>query len=149
MSGDEPKHEQDANASDETQDAPDTGADVTDEEADRLAAEADDWLANEEAKKNGTKSEDKEDETDTSLDEVDMRDALRKALRPPPGAVAPELLEGVQKKLRTRSRGKFYGDGWSTARSPRSTYLVTSVIMLVLIGFVFLILLPWGGGALP
>jgi len=59
------------------------------------------------------------------------------------------LLGGVQKKLRTRSKGKFYGDGWSTARSPRSTYLVTSLLMLVLLGFVFLILLPWGGGALP
>ena len=146
MSGDEPKHEQEANASDETQDSSSTDADVTDEEADRLAAEADAWLADEDTKKNDPKSE---DETDTSLDEVDMRDVLRKALRPPPGAVAPELLEGVQKKLRTRSKGKFYGDGWSTARSPRSTYLVTSVIMLVLIGFVFLILLPWGGGALP
>lgn len=146
MSGDEPKHEQEANASDETQDSLSTGADVTDEEADRLAAEADAWLADEDAKKDVAASE---DETDTPLDEVDMRDVLRKALRPPPGAVAPELLEGVQKKLRTRSRGKFYGDGWSTARSPRSTYLVTSVIMLVLIGFVFLILLPWGSGALP
>ena len=146
MSGDDAKHEQEANASDETQESLSTGADVTDEEADRLAAEADAWLADEDAKKDVAASE---DETDTPLDEVDMRDVLRKALRPPPGAVAPELLEGVQKKLRTRSRGKFYGDGWSTARSPRSTYLVTSVIMLVLIGFVFLILLPWGSGALP
>lgn len=145
MSGDDAKHEQEANASDETQDSLGAGADVTDEEADRLAAEADEWLADEE-KKNDTKSE---EETDAPLDEVEMRDVLRRALRPPAGAVAPELLEGVQKKLRTRSRGKFYGDGWSTARSPRSTYLVTSVLMLVLIGFVFLILLPWGSGALP
>jgi hypothetical protein len=145
MSGDDAKHEQEANASDETQDTLGAGADVTDEEADRLAAEADEWLADEE-KKNGATSE---DETEAPLGEVEMRDVLRRALRPPPGAVAPELLEGVQKKLRTRSRGKFYGDGWSTARSPRSTYLVTSVLMLVLIGFVFLILLPWGSGALP
>jgi hypothetical protein len=83
------------------------------------------------------------------LDEVDMRDLLRSALAPPPGAVAPDLLHGVQRKLRRRSRGKFYGDGWSTARSPRSTYLVTSLLMLVLIGFVFLVLIPWGSGALP
>ena len=83
------------------------------------------------------------------LDEVDMRDLLRSALAPPPGAVAPDLLHGVQRKLRKRSRGKFYGDGWSTARSPRSTYLFTSVLMLVLIGFVFLVLIPWGSGALP
>ena len=144
MSGDDAKHEQEANASDETQDMLGAGDDVTDEEAERLAQEADAWLAKEEAEK---KADD--DATDAPLDEVEMRDMLRKALRPPPGSVAPELLEGVQKKLRTRSRGKFYGDGWSTARSPRSTYLVTSVLMLVLIGFVFLILLPWGGGALP
>jgi hypothetical protein len=146
MSGDDAKHEQEANASDETQDTLGTGADVTDEEAERLAKEADAWLADEEAKKNGAESE---DETEVPFDEVEMRDVLRRALRPPAGAVAPELLEGVQKKLRTRSRGKFYGDGWSTVRSPRSTYLVTSVLMLVLITFVFLILLPWGSGALP
>jgi hypothetical protein len=143
MSGDDAKHELEAKASDETQDA--LGGDVSEEEAERLANEADAWLAEEE-KKNGAAT--KED-GDVPLDEVEMRDMLRKALRPPPGAVAPELLEGVQKKLRTRSKGKFYGDGWSTARSPRSTYLVTSVLMLVLIGFVFLILLPWGSGALP
>jgi hypothetical protein len=83
------------------------------------------------------------------LDEVDVRDLLRSALAPPPGSVAPSLLGGVQRKLRRRSRGKFYGDGWSTARAPRSTYLLTSLVMLALIAFVFLVLIPWGGGALP
>jgi hypothetical protein len=90
-----------------------------------------------------------DEEAQAMLDEVDMKDLLRSALAPPPGSVAPELLGGVQRKLRRRSRGKFYGDGWSTARSPRSTYLVTSLLMLVLIGFVFLVLIPWGSGALP
>ena len=60
-----------------------------------------------------------------------------------------ELLRGVQRKLRKRSKGKFYGDGWSTAKAPRQTYLITSVVMLLLIGFVFLVLIPWGSGALP
>ena len=83
-----------------------------------------------------------------SLDDVDVRDLLRGALRPPPGSVAPELLGGVQRKLRQRSRGKFYGDGWSTAKSPRSTYLITSLLMLALIGLVYFVLVPWGGGAL-
>lgn len=146
MSGDDAKQELEANASDETQDALGTDENVTDDEAERLANEADAWLA-EEDKTNSAKTS--EDEGEVPLDEVEMRDILRRALRPPPGSVAPELLGGVQKKLRTRSKGKFYGDGWSTARSPRSTYLVTSLLMLVLIGFVFLILLPWGGGALP
>jgi hypothetical protein len=85
----------------------------------------------------------------SELDEVDVRDLLRGALRPPPGAVAPSLLPGVQRRLRRRSRGKFYGDGWSTASSPRSTYLVTSLLMLAVIALVFLVLIPWSGGALP
>lgn len=82
------------------------------------------------------------------LDEVDLREIMRHALAGPPRGEPPDLLHGVQRKLRTRSRGKFYGDGWSTARAPRSTYLVTSVFMLVLIAFVFLVLIPWGGNAL-
>ncbi len=92
---------------------------------------------------------DLDEDAQSVLDEVDVRDLLRSALAPPPGAVAPDLLHGVQRKLRRRSRGKFYGDGWSTARSPRSTYLFTSLLMLALIGFVFLVLIPWGSGALP
>lgn len=88
-------------------------------------------------------------ESEGTLDEVDVRDLLRGALRPPPGSVAPTLLPGVQRRIRLRSRGKFYGDGWSTARSPRSTYLVTSVIMLLLVAVVFLLLVPWSAGSLP
>jgi hypothetical protein len=90
-----------------------------------------------------------EEEPGAVVDEVDLKDALRGALRPPPGAVAPSLLSGVQRKLRVRSRGKFYGDGWSTAESPKSTYLVTSVIMLVLVALVFLALVPWSSTSLP
>jgi hypothetical protein len=90
------------------------------------------------------------DEVDEDgVDGVDVRDLLRSALAPPPGSVAPALLRGVQRKLRRRSRGKFYGDGWSTARAPRSTYVLTSVVMLALIAVVFFVLIPWGSGALP
>lgn len=88
--------------------------------------------------------EDEADLKDAGLDEVDLRDMLRGALRPPQGAVAPSLLRGVQGRLRARSRGKFYGDGWSTSQSPRSTYLVTSIVMLAVIALVFLVLIPWG-----
>ena len=95
------------------------------------------------------RDDDDDEEGMSGLDEVDVRELLRSALAPPKGAVAPELLQGVQRRIRTRSRGKFYGDGWSTAKSPRSTYLVTSLLMLLLIGFVFFVLVPWGGGALP
>ncbi|MDC3979855.1 hypothetical protein [Polyangium jinanense] len=158
MSGDA-KRKPEAGAPADDQDLLGTEGDVTGEEAERLAAEAERWLDAEEksAAKDETSGADEtgaaktrdEDEDEAPLDEVEVRELLRRALRPPPGAVAPSLLGGVQKKLRTRSRGKFYGDGWSTSRSPRSTYLVTSVLMLVLVAFVFLVLLPWGGAALP
>jgi hypothetical protein len=90
-------------------------------------------------------------EGDVELDEVDVRDLLRAALEPPPPKPKQEtvMLKGVQRRLRVRSKGKFYADGWSTSRSPRSTYLVTSVFMLLLIAFVFLVLIPWSNGALP
>ena len=92
-----------------------------------------------------------DEEAGVELDEVDVRDLLRAALSPPPPKAKEEaaLLKGVQKRLRVRSRGKFYADGWSTSRSPRSTYLITSIFMLVLIAFVFLVLIPWSNSALP
>jgi hypothetical protein len=92
---------------------------------------------------------DEEDVDEAAFDEVDLREMMRQALERPPQGAPPDLLRGVQRRLRTRSRGKFYGDGWSTARAPRSTYLTTSILMLVLLAFVFLVLIPWGGGALP
>jgi hypothetical protein len=105
-----------------------------------------------EAERGGLDKDDLDDATrghpEGGLDEVDVRELLRSALAPPPGAIAPELLRGVQRRIRARSRGKFYGDGWSTSKSPRSTYLITSIVMLMLIGLVYFVLVPWGGGAL-
>ena len=89
-----------------------------------------------------------EEEEEPILDEVDVRELLRGALQPP-DAPPRDMLRNVQRRIRTRSRGKFYADGWSTTRSPRSLYLTTSILMLVLIAFVLLVLIPWGGGALP
>lgn len=110
-----------------------TPDDVAPGKAESSDADADDFEPGDEA-----------DLKDAGLDEVDLRDMLRGALRPPQGAVAPSLLRGVQGRLRARSRGKFYGDGWSTSQSPRSTYLVTSIVMLAVIALVFLVLIPWG-----
>jgi len=84
-----------------------------------------------------------------ALDDVDLKDALRGALAPPPGSVAPRLLGGVQRRIRLRSRGRFFGDGWSTEESPRTTYIVTSALMLLLLGVLALALLPSSGARLP
>ena len=73
-----------------------------------------------------------------------VRGAMRDDTRP------PDVLGGFQKKIRERSRGKFYADGWSTARHPpESTYLVTSLLMLAALGVIYSLLAPLSGRAEP
>jgi hypothetical protein len=86
-----------------------------------------------------------ERESTPRLDEDEVRSLLRQAMRVDrrkPVSVLP----GVQRKIRQRSRGKFYADGWSTGRSPSSTYIVTSLVMLVVLAAIYLALVPGGWG---
>jgi hypothetical protein len=53
-----------------------------------------------------------------------------------------DLLKGVQRRIRERSRGRFYADGWSRRTSPTSTYVVTSLLMLIILSLVYFVLLP-------
>jgi hypothetical protein len=53
------------------------------------------------------------------------------------------ILRGVQKKLRARSKGKFYGDGWSTTQS-RINYALVAVAMLLVIAVAYFALGPMG-----
>lgn len=77
-----------------------------------------------------------------------IRDMLRGAMerrekdeKPP-----PDVLRGVQRRLRERSRGKFYADGWSTARHPPvSMFLLTSLLMLAILFIVYAVLSPTAG----
>lgn len=54
-----------------------------------------------------------------------------------------ELLRAVQRKLRKRSKGKFYSDGWSTTQS-RINYVLVAMIMLITIAIVYFALGPTG-----
>jgi hypothetical protein len=83
------------------------------------------------------------------LDEAPAMSALLKRslvkaddILPEPAKDA-ELLASVQRKLRMRSKGKFYGDGWSTAQS-RVNYALIAGVMLVTIVAVYLALGPTG-----
>ena len=69
-----------------------------------------------------------------------VRSILRRAKIRHPQDV--DLLTGVQRRIRERSRGRFYADGWSRRTSPTSTYVVTSIIMLVILSLVYFVLLP-------
>lgn len=60
--------------------------------------------------------------------------------------VPKDLLLGVQHKLRVRSGGKFYEEGWSTARhTPVATYLITSLLMLAVMAIAYVVLQPLSG----
>jgi hypothetical protein len=59
---------------------------------------------------------------------------------------SPDVLRGVQRKLRERSGGKFYADGWTTTRhAPISTYFVTSLLMLAFMVFIYFVIHPLAG----
>lgn len=88
-----------------------------------------------------------EPETPEHLDDDDMRSLLKSAMRVEEAkGPAPDVLRGVQKKIRQRSRGKFYADGWSTTHSPRSTYFITALVMLALLVGLYFFLVPGGWG---
>jgi hypothetical protein len=76
-----------------------------------------------------------------------LRELLRRAASVPVPAPKADVLRGVQRRIRARSQGKFYADGWSTREEhPRGTYLVTAAVMLVLLAVVYLALVPGGIG---
>ena len=77
-----------------------------------------------------------------------LRSMLRGALREE--APPPNVLAGVQKRIRERSKGKFYADGWSTAKHPPlNTYLITSLLMLAILGISYALLSPLVGSPQP
>ena len=72
-------------------------------------------------------------------------DAIRALLKrsfsePPPEA---PVLREVQRKIRKRSKGKFYSDGWSTT-SQRVSYALVAVIMLLVVAVAYFALGPMG-----
>lgn len=90
------------------------------------------------------------EEGDRGPDSDALRDLLRRAADEPLPPPKKDVLRGVQQRLRVRSKGKFYADGWSTRDdNPRGTYLITAAVMLVLLGMVYWALVPGGVGVIP
>jgi hypothetical protein len=75
---------------------------------------------------------------------IELQAAMRQAFDADDDSV--DVLRGVQGKLRERSGGKFYGDGWSTLRHPPfATFFITSLMMLAILAIVYAILVPLVG----
>ncbi len=71
-----------------------------------------------------------------------LRDLVRRALADE--VIAPEtpdLLRGVQRRIRKRSRGRFFADGWSTTQS-RMAYVLVALITLLLVAVAFFAISP-------
>ena len=91
--------------------------------------------------------DEEEEEMPPDMDEAEdeaMRSLLKRAMSPdstPP----PEkpLLKEVQRKLRVRSKGKFYGDGWSTS-AVKINYGLIAVVMLLVVALAYFALGPVG-----
>ncbi|HEX6765714.1 MAG TPA: hypothetical protein VF103_09560 [Polyangiaceae bacterium] len=80
-----------------------------------------------------------ESEASEGEDDDRLRSLVRGALRDE--GEPPDVLAGFQKKVRERSGGKFYADGWSTSRNPPEfTYLVTGILMLVALAVIYQLL---------
>jgi hypothetical protein len=80
---------------------------------------------------------------DRPNDETDpVRDLVKRALAEDTLAKdPPDILRGVQRRIRIRSRGKFFADGWSTTQA-RNAYLLVAIATLLLVGLAYWALLP-------
>jgi len=89
--------------------------------------------------------EDAPRDTTDDLEAGSIRALLRKSSRMEDEA-SPDLVAGFQRKLRKRSGGKFYADGWSTSKEPPiMTYLITSLLMLAMVFAAYAVLQPLAG----
>jgi hypothetical protein len=74
-----------------------------------------------------------------------VRDLVKRALAKDTLANnPPDILRGVQRRIRLRSRGKFFADGWSTAHHARPAYVLIALITLLIVGLAYYALLPMG-----
>jgi hypothetical protein len=75
-------------------------------------------------------------------DDAVVRDLLKRSLSADRIAKdAPDLLAGVQRRIRKRSRGKFFGDGWSTTQA-RASYVLVAAVTLLLVAVAYYALGP-------
>ena len=82
--------------------------------------------------------ETKEEEQDAEA----MRGLLKRALATDVVARdTPDLLQGVQRRIRRRSKGKFFSDGWSTGQA-KMGYVLVACLTLLLVGLAYYALGP-------
>ncbi|MDX2052900.1 MAG: hypothetical protein SFV15_10945 [Polyangiaceae bacterium] len=82
------------------------------------------------------------DAEEEPVSEAGFQRLLREAMAEEPKPRV-DMLHGVQRRIRDRSRGRFYANRWSLQRvSPVLTYLVTALLMLLVLGISYFLLRP-------
>lgn len=83
-----------------------------------------------------------DDKLDELEDDEEVRALVRRALSPEALTKdVPDLLGGVQKRIRRRSRGKFFADGWGTGQA-RIGYVLVALVTLLLVVLAYYALGP-------
>ncbi len=83
-----------------------------------------------------------DDEVLSEREDEQMRALVRRALSPEAlHRDPPDLLAGVQRRIRKRSRGKFFADGWSTGQA-RLGYALVGLVTLLLVALAYYALGP-------
>lgn len=82
-----------------------------------------------------------EEPIDSAPDSRAMRSLLQRSLPKAPEIREGEIVQEVQRTIRTRSRGKFYGDGWSTSQA-RTGYLLIAVAIVMLVALAYFAMAP-------
>jgi hypothetical protein len=70
-----------------------------------------------------------------------MTALLKRSLQTPATTRRPSILRDVQRRIRKRSRGKFFADGWSTTNG-RVSYMIIALAMLVVLAIAYVGLGP-------
>jgi hypothetical protein len=78
---------------------------------------------------------------DDERDDEAMRALIKRSLSAELPAKGPPLVAGVQRRLRRRSRGKFFGDGWSVAQN-RASYVIVAVLTIFVVWLAYFALGP-------
>lgn len=61
-----------------------------------------------------------------------VRALLKRSLSARSLEQTPDLLPGVQRRIRRLSRGKFFADGWSTAQT-RTSYVIIGLLTIAIV----------------
>ena len=72
-----------------------------------------------------------------------MRALIKRSLAGAESEAPKPVLREVQRKIRQRSKGKFFSDGWSTSQA-RVSYALVAVLMLLIVAVAYFAMGPMG-----